>query len=336
VDNEELEAFNTTVTIKVIGSGGAGNNTLTTLQNIGIQGAELIAANTDAQDLLDTSADSKILLGKNLLHGLGAGNDPLMGEKAALESVEMIGAAVHGSDICFVVGGLGGGTGTGSIPVIAQETKRQGILTVAIVSLPFQMEGQRRWENAMEGVRKLETLVDALILLPNEKLMHLAQDLPLLQAFKLSDEISAQALKGIIEVVTVPGLVNLDFADLIAVLKNTGAAVIGIGESDTTNRPIEAAQSAMHNPLVEANVRGATGGLVNIIGGPDMTLSEAREAVDQVRKVLTENARLIWGTHIDETMQGKMKVMVILTGLSSKTLLDSYADDGYVEVDELL
>ena len=336
--NQALEEFlvDTTLTIKVLGAGGAGNNTLDTLAQTGVRGAQLIALNTDAQDLLDTEADGKILLGKHSTRGMGAGNNPQVGESAAREAHEAIRQAVDGSDLVFVVGGLGGGTGTGCLPVIAEISKGQGVLTVAICSLPFQMEGRRRWENAMGGLRKLEGHVDALILLPNEKLMKHAQNMPLQTAFKLSDTVAAEALKGIIELVTKPGIVNLDFSDLKAVLKDSGIAVIGMGESDTQQRATEAVQRAMSNPLIEANLRGASGALINVMGGTDMTLSQAQAVIEEVKKSLTEDARLIWGTQLDESMKGKIKVLVVITGLSSKAMLDSQAEDGYLHVDELI
>ncbi len=322
--------------IKVLGSGGAGNNTLDSLYSSGVHGAELIALNTDAQDLLDTSCDAKILLGRNLTRGLGAGNDPLKGEQAARESQAAIREAVQDADLVFIVGGLGGGTGTGSLPVIADVVKECGILSVAVVSMPFQMEGKRRMENAMQGMRKLEDKVDALIVLPNDRLMEHAQQMPLQQAFGMADKVSAQALKGIIELITRPGIVNLDFSDLKAILKNSGVCVIGVGESDTQERAIEAVQNALGNPLVEANISEAKGALINVIGGMDMTLSQAQSTIEEVKRSLSEDAKIIWGTQLDESMKGKIKVLVVMTGLTSRAMVDSQAVDGYVAMDEIL
>jgi len=335
---QELESFlnDSAVKITVLGAGGAGNNTLDTLSERGVAGARLVALNTDAQDLLDTNADNKVLLGRKLTKGLGAGNNPFVGEAAARESADEIRAGIGESDLVFVVGGLGGGTGGGTLPVVGEIARQQGILTIGIVSLPFQMEGQRRWDNAMGSLRKLEENVDALIVLPNEKLMKHAQDLPLHQAFKMSDNVSAQALKGIIELITLPGIVNLDFSDIKAVLKDSGVAVIGVGESDTLNRATECVQAALGNPLIEANLRGATGALINVTSGPDMTLSQAQHVIEEVRKALTDNAKIIWGTQLDPEMHGKIRVLVVITGLSSKAMVDSHAEDGFVQIDELI
>jgi len=333
-DIEEI-LENTVITIRVLGAGGAGNNALRSLGSLGVAGAELIAANTDAQDLLKTPADKKIILGKLMTRGMGAGNNPAVGEVAAKESIEQIKAAIQNTHLLFVIGGLGGGTGTGSIPVICQLAGEQNVLTVAVVSLPFAMEGPRRWNNAMEGLRKLEKSTDAIILVPNDKLMQHAEDMALSQAFMLADTITAQAIKGIVELITRPGVINLDFADLRTTLKGAGVCVIGSGESDTQNRSIEAADLAMHNPLIDANLRGAKGALINVTGGPDMTLSEAQKVVHEVRKVLDDDARIIWGTQLDPTMEGKIKVLLILTGLSSRAILDSKAEDGFVDIEDI-
>jgi cell division protein FtsZ len=337
-EHNELESFleNALIKIKVFGSGGAGNNTLDTLYASQVRGAQLIALNTDAQDLLSTTADRKVLLGRNLTRGLGAGNNPVTGENAAREAQTAIREEIEETDLAFIVGGLGGGTGTGSLPVIAEILREQGILTVAVVSLPFKMEGQRRWANAMLGLRKLEGMVDALIVLPNEKLMAIAPNMPLQQAFKMADNVSAEALKGIIELITKPGIVNLDFSDVKAILKDSGVAVIGVGESDTQQRAIEAVQMALNNPLVEANLQAASGALINVIGGMDMTLSQAQSTIEEVKKALAEDAKIIWGTQLEEDMKGKVKVLVVITGLTSKAMVDSQAKDGYVTVDDLL
>lgn len=334
-DDIEDVLENTHISIKVLGAGGAGNNALRSLGSLGVAGAELIAANTDAQDLLKTPADKKIILGRMMTRGLGAGNNPGVGEVAAKESIESIKTAIEGAHLLFVIGGLGGGTGTGSIPVICQQAREQNILTVAVVSLPFAMEGQRRWNNAMEGLRKLERSTDSIILIPNDKLMQHAEDMALTQAFMLADTITAEAIKGIVELITRPGVINLDFADLRTILRDSGVCVIGSGESDTQNRSIEAADIAMHNPLIDANLRGAKGCLINVIGGPDMTLSEAQKVVHEARKVLDDDARIIWGTQLDPTMEGKLKVLLILTGLSSRAIIDSKAEDGFVDLEDI-
>ncbi|MEM4641516.1 MAG: cell division protein FtsZ, partial [Candidatus Pacearchaeota archaeon] len=235
--------------VKVFGVGGAGGNTLTRMKEIGIVGAECIAVNTDAQDLLYTYADSKILIGRELTQGLGAGSNPKIGEEAAKESEHELKKAMQEADIVFITCGLGGGTGTGAAPVIADIAKKMGILTIGVVTLPFTIEGQKRFENAMYGLEKLEASVDTLIVIPNDKLLELAPDLPLHTAFKIADEILTNAVKGITELVTKAGLVNLDLADVKAVMLDGGVAMIGVGESDSANRAEEAIEKAIENPL---------------------------------------------------------------------------------------
>src|SRR3989338_2393109 len=248
--------------IKVIGCGGGGNNTINRISEVGITGIETIAINTDAQDLLYTNADTKILIGKTLTHGLGA-------------------------------------------------------LTVAIVTMPFAMEGQRRYENALFGLEKLESLTDTLIVIPNDKLLDLAPDLPLHTAFKVADEILTNSVKGIAELVTKTGLVNLDFADIRTVMGKGGVAVIGVGESDSENRAVEAVEKAINNPLLDVSIDNAVGALINVAGGPDMTLDEARKVVETVSSRLDPNARIIWGAQISEDLTNTIRVMLIVTGVNS-------------------
>ena len=252
----ELEQMlaNQKATIKVVGTGGGGNNTIQRISEVGIVGAETIAINTDAQDLLYTNSDKKILIGRETTKGHGAGSDPRLGEEAARESEAEIKKMLHGADMVFVTCGLGGGTGTGSAPVIAEIAKKVGALTVGIVTLPFAMEGHRRYENAVMGLEKMEQVVDTLIVIPNEKLLELAPDLPLHTAFKVADEILTNAVKGLAELVTKAGLVNLDFADIRAVMEGGGVALIGVGESDTENRAVEAVEKAINNPLLDEKV----------------------------------------------------------------------------------
>jgi cell division protein FtsZ len=306
--------------IKVIGVGGAGNNTINRMSEVGIKGAEIIAMNTDAQDLLYTTAEKKILLGKELTGGLGAGSEPSVGREAAKEAQSEIKSVVHGSDMVFVTCGLGGGTGTGAAPVVAEIAKKAGCLTVGICTMPFTMEGQRRYENALAGLEQLEQTVDTLIIIPNNKLLELAPDLPLHTAFKVADEILTNAVKGIAELVTKAGLVNLDFADIRTVMANGGIAMIGTGESDTEHRAQEAVEKAIHNPLLDVDITGATGALVNVLGGPDMTLEEARIVVEAVSSKLAEDARLIWGAQISSDLQNVVKVLLIVTGVKSSQM----------------
>ncbi|MBI2668122.1 cell division protein FtsZ [Candidatus Woesearchaeota archaeon] len=317
--DEELEQIiaQQQARVKVVGCGGGGNNTISRMADIGITGAELIALNTDAQDLLYTNAQTKILIGRELTKGLGAGSMPHVGEEAAKESEQSIKQSLQNSDLVFITCGLGGGTGTGASPIVAEVAKKLGALTVAIVTIPFQMEGQRRYENAIIGLEKLENIVDTLIVIPNDKLIELAPDLPLQIAFKIADEILTNAVKGIAELVTKAGLVNLDFADIRAVMGKGGVAMIGVGESDTENRAIEAVQKALTNPLLDVDVTGANGALINVSGGKDMTLDEAKKVVETVSSKLNEEARIIWGAQISEDLDKTIRTMLIITGVSS-------------------
>jgi len=317
--DEELEQIisQQKAKIKVVGTGGGGNNTITRMAEVGIVGAETIAMNTDAQDLLYTDADAKVLLGKDVTQGLGAGSIPKVGEEAARESESEIKKKLQGADMVFITCGLGGGTGTGSAPVIADVAKKVGALTVAIVTLPFEMEGNRRYENALVGLERLENLVDTLIVIPNDKLLELAPDLPLQTAFKIADEILTNAVKGIAELVTRTGLVNLDFADIKAVMGKGGVAMIGIGESDSENRGMEAVEKSISNPLLDVDVTGANGALINVLGGSDMTLEEAKQVVEAVSSKLDEDANIIWGAQISEDLGKTIRVMLIVTGVAS-------------------
>jgi len=307
-------------TIKVIGCGGGGNNTVDRITEVGVTGAETIAINTDAQDLLYTSADKKILIGREITKGLGAGSNPKLGEEAARENEQDIRKALGNSDMIFVTCGLGGGTGTGSAPVVAEIAKKIGALTVGVVTMPFTMEGNRRYENAVLGLEKLEQVVDTLIVIPNDKLLELAPDLPLHTAFKVADEILTNAVKGIAELVTKVGLVNLDFADIRAVMKGGGVALIGVGESDSENRAVEAVEKAITNPLLDVDITGANGALINVAGGEDMTLDEARRVVETVSERLDPNARIIWGAQISKDLEKTIRTMLIVTGVKSSQI----------------
>jgi cell division protein FtsZ len=318
----ELEQFlmRQRASIKVAGVGGGGNNTINRMSEVGIKGAETIAVNTDAQDLLYTTSDKKILIGKEISKGLGAGSIPKIGEEAARESESEIKKALQDTDMVFVTCGLGGGTGTGAAPVVAEIAKKMGCLTVGVVTLPFAMEGSRRFENAMIGLEKLENIVDTLIVIPNDKLLELAPDLPLHTAFKVADEILTNAVKGIAELVTKAGLVNLDFADIRTVMGNGGVALIGVGESDGDNRAQEAVEKAINNPLLDVDISGASGALINVSGGSDMTLDEARKIVETVSEKLDDDARIIWGAQISEDLTGVVRALLIITGVKSSQI----------------
>ena len=310
-------------TIKVVGTGGGGNNTIDRISEVGISGAEAIAVNTDAQDLLYTNADKKILIGRDITKGMGAGSNPKLGEEAARENEQDIKQALQGADMVFITCGLGGGTGSGSAPVIAETAKKMGALTVGVVTMPFAMEGQRRYENATMGLEKLEQIVDTLIVIPNDKLLELAPDLPLHTAFKVADEILTNAVKGIAELVTKAGLVNLDFADIRAVMKGGGVALIGVGESDSENRAVEAVEKAISNPLLDVDITNANGALINVAGGEDMTLDEARKVVEAVSERLADDAIIIWGAQIYKDLEKTIRTMLIVTGVKSSQIFGS-------------
>ncbi|MEK6872791.1 MAG: cell division protein FtsZ [Nanoarchaeota archaeon] len=306
--------------VKVFGVGGAGGNTISRMREIGIKGGEFIAVNTDAQDLLYTNADHKILIGKELTMGLGAGSDPKIGEEAAHETEQEIKKKLQGCDMIFVTCGLGGGTGSGAAPVIAQLAKKQGALTIGVVTMPFTIEGRKRIENAEYGLERLESVVDTLIVIPNDKLLEIAPELPLQTAFKVADEILTNAVKGTTELVTKTGLVNLDFADVRAVMTNGGVSLIGMGESDSANRAQEAIEKALTNPLLDVDISNATGALINIIGGNDMSLDESRAVIATVGEQLSPDAKMIWGAQISPDMEKSIRVMIIITGVKSNQI----------------
>ena len=317
---EELLKKQTTK-IKVFGVGGGGNNSLNRMKEIGIRGGELIAINTDAQDLLYTNSDQKILIGRELTRGLGSGSNPSVGEEAARESESEIKKKLYGADLVFVTCGLGGGTGTGAGPVVASLAKKQGALTIGIVTIPFTIEGKKRIENAMNGLEKMEAITDTLIVIPNDKLLDLAPDLPLQTAFKIADEILTNAVKGVTELVTTTGLVNLDFADIKAVMTDGGVSLIGMGESDSANRAAESVDKAIQNPLLDVDISNASGALVNIIGGNDMSLDECKLIVETVGEKLNPEAKLIWGAQISKDMEKTIRVLLIVTGVKSSQIL---------------
>ena len=306
--------------VKVFGVGGGGGNTISRMKEIGIKGGEFIAVNTDAQDLLYSNADHKVLIGKELTMGLGAGSNPKTGEEAAHESEQDLKKKITGCDMVFITCGLGGGTGTGAAPVIAELSKKQGALTIGVVTLPFTIEGRKRIENSEYGLERMESVVDTLIVIPNDKLLEIAPELPLQTAFKVADEILTNAVKGTTELVTKSGLVNLDFADVKAVMSNGGVSLMGMGEADSENRAQEAVNKAMTNPLLDVDISNATGALVNIIGGNDLSLDEAREIISTVGDKLSPDARLIWGAQLSPEMEKSVRVMIIITGVKSSQI----------------
>jgi cell division protein FtsZ len=309
--------------IKVVGCGGGGGNSVSRMKETGIKGCEIITVNTDAQDLLYSNSDSKILIGRELTHGLGAGSNPKIGEQAAKESEQDIKKKIGESDLVFITCGLGGGTGTGSAPVVAEIAKRMGALTIGIVTLPFTVEGQKRIENSQYGLERMVSICDTLIVIPNDKLLEIAPELPIHTAFKVADEILTNSVKGITELVTKAGLVNLDFADIKAVMSNGGVSLIGIGEADGKDRAIEAVHKAINNPLLDVDITNATGALVNIIGGPDMTLDEYKKVMEVVSSKVSPEAKIISGAQISPDLDKTIKVLLIVTGVKSSQILGS-------------
>jgi len=319
-EDEELQRIlqGLRTTIKIIGCGGGGSNTINRLAEAGIMGAELFAANTDAQHLLMTRAPHKILLGRRVTRGLGAGALPQVGEEAAREAEEEIKKALADSDIVFITCGLGGGTGTGSAPFIAQLSKELGALTVAICTYPFQAEGAVRAENAEWGLERLRNIADTVIVIPNDRLLDVVPKLSLNAAFKVADEVLMRSIKGITEIVTKPGLVNLDFNDIKTVMKAGGVAMIGLGESDDDDAAMVAVTEAINSPLIDLDISEATAALVNVTGGPGMTVTEAEQVAEIIHSKINSNARIIWGAAVDETLDQTIRVMVVITGVKSK------------------
>jgi len=320
-DQELIEILKTLKTnIKIIGCGGSGSNTISRIMEEGITGADVIAANTDAQHLLLTQAPRKILLGKRLTRGLGAGAIPQIGEQAAREAEDEIRSVVEGADIVFVTAGMGGGTGTGSAHVVAELAKQAGALVIAVVTLPFTSEGKMRMENALWGLQKLKEKSDTVLVIPNDKLLQIVPRLPLNEAFRFADEILMSAIKGLTELITKPGLVNLDFNDLRTVMKDGGSAMIGIGQSGSQQRALDAAKKALTSPLLESDISTATSAIVSVTGSSNMSVEEAHSVLEEVKKAINPNARIIWGARIDESMKNDIKVLTILVGAKNKYL----------------
>jgi cell division protein FtsZ len=318
-NNEDLDQIlaELKTEITVIGCGGSGSNTITRMMEEGIHGARMIAINTDAQHLARTHADQRILIGRQRTRGLGAGSIPQIGEEAALENEQDIRAAVSGCDMVFITVGLGGGTGTGCAPVIAKAAREEGALTIAIVTLPFNAEGAIRMENAEAGLERLRDMADTVIVVPNDRLLEVVPKLPLYAAFKVADEVLMRAVKGITELITMPGLVNLDFADVRTVMERGGVAMIGMGESDSEDKAADSVKKAIRSPLLDVDISGATAALVNVVGGPDMTMEEAEGVIQEVYNRVDPNARIIWGAQIDPAMQNKMRTLLVVTGVRS-------------------
>ncbi len=338
-DDEDLRQIleSSQARIKVIGVGGGGCNTIERMSEVGIEGAETFAFNTDAQDLLNVSADRKVLIGRELTRGLGSGSDPNIGEAAARESQSELQDLINKTDLVFITCGMGGGTGTGAAPIIAELAKDAKALTIGIVTLPFTVEGRKRMENAMHGLANLRQNADTVIVIPNDKILEIAPDLPVNAAFKVADEVLTNAVKGITEMVTKPGLINLDFADLKTILSKGGAAMIGLGEStmmqSTDSRALEAVENALTSPLLDVDISGANRALINVIGGTDMTLREAEMIVEAVSAKINANAHIIWGAMIDDGLpKNQIQAMVVVAG-GRFPYLDADNDSGEGPID---
>ncbi len=307
--------------IVVIGCGGSGSNTIQRMWEEGIVGAELYAVNTDAQHLLNIKVPRKILIGRNRTRGLGAGSLPQIGQDAAQESKPSIEKAVGNADMVFVTCGLGGGTGTGAAPVVSEIARDAGALTIAVVTLPFSVEGGIRMDNAEAGLERLRDIVDTVIVIPNDKLLEVVPHLPLQAAFKVCDEVLMRSVKGITELITKPGLVNLDFADVRVIMQKSGVAMIGLGEAEGENKAVESVQKALRSPLLDVDVSGATGALVNVVGGPDMTIAEAESVVNELYTRVDSKARLIWGAAVEPELENVIRTMIVVTGVKSPQIL---------------
>ncbi|PCH85242.1 MAG: cell division protein FtsZ [Piscirickettsiaceae bacterium] len=317
---ELMDAHTQNAVIKVIGVGGGGGNAVNHMVNSAIDGVEFICANTDAQALKNTPAKTVLQLGTNNTKGLGAGADPEVGRQSALEDRERIQEVIAGSDMVFITAGMGGGTGTGAAPIVAEIAKEMGILTVAVVTKPFPFEGKKRMMIAEKGIEELSHHVDSLITIPNEKLLHvLGKEMSLLNAFKAANDVLLGAVQGIAELITRPGLINVDFADVKTVMSEMGDAMMGTGSASGEGRAREAAESAIHSPLLEdINVQGARGILVNITAGLDMTIGEFEEVGQAVREFASDDATVVVGTVIDPDLSDEMRVTVVATGLGIK------------------
>lgn len=328
--------------IKVVGVGGGGNNAVNRMVDSGVRGIEFIALNTDKQALHSSRADTKIQIGDKLTRGLGAGANPDIGAKAAEENRSEITDALQGADMIFITAGMGGGTGTGAAPVVAEIAKELGILTVGIVTKPFTFEGAKRTVHATGGISELKERVDTLVTIPNDRLLQIAdKKTTMVEAFFMADEILKQGIQGISDLIAVPNLINLDFADVQTIMQNQGIAHMGIGKASGDNRAVDAAKEAISSPLLETSIKGAKSVLLNITGGDDLGLLEVTEAADLIRASVDSDANIIFGAGIDETLNDEIKLTVIATGFnleknskeSKKSNMDSINESGEVEED---
>lgn len=334
INFDELKAGK--ASIKVFGCGGAGSNMITWLFNKGIQGATVYALNTDALHLSVSKADEKILIGKELTRGLGCGGYPEKGREAAKEAISELKRCAAGADMTFVVAGMGGGTGTGSSPVVAQLSKESGAVTIGVVTMPFETE-KARIDKAEFGLQQLRDATDTVIVIDNNRLVEIAGNLPIEQAFAVANELVSTMIKGIVETITIPSLINLDYADVAAIMKNGDVAVIGIGESDTQNRVEEAVKQALSHPLLDIDYKGATGALIHVICGDDLKLDELNNVGEMITVNLASDAQVILGARINKEFNGRVRVITIITGVKSPYVLGRPVKDlsPKVEMSEL-
>ena len=318
-DQTEPEQFGQ-ANIKVIGVGGAGNNMVNWLYRKGIQGAEILAVNTDAQHLGITEADKKFIIGRDLTRGLGCGGFPNKGAEAAKESLQQLKEVLKDADMVFVCAGLGGGTGTGAAPVVAKIAKDAGSIVIGTVTMPFKIE-RARIDKAEFGLQQLRQVSDTVIVIDNNRLVNIAGNLPVQQAFAVANELISTMIKGIVETIAVPSLVNLDYADVRTIMTNGGVAAIGVGASDTSNKVEEAVRGALSNPLLDISYNGATGAIIHVHGGPDLTLEEISRIGELITESMDDDANVIWGARVSDDMKGKLTVMTIITGVQSPWIL---------------
>ena len=306
--------------IKVVGIGGAGGNMVTWLYKKGIKGAEIVAINTDKQHLDIHEADKKVLIGRDLTKGLGAGGYPQVGGQAANENLQDIRDGLRGADMVFICAGMGGGTGTGAAPVVAKIAKEMKTIVIGTVTMPFELE-RARLDKAEFGLQQLRQVCDSVIVIDNNRLVSIAGNLPIQQAFAVANELISTMIKGIVETIAVPSLVNLDYADVKAIMSDSGVCSIGVGESDSEQKVEEATRRALTNPLLDVSYRGATGALIHVEGGPDLTLDDVSKVGDIVTEALDRDANVIWGARINDSMKGKLRIMTIIAGVTSPYIL---------------
>jgi cell division protein FtsZ len=328
---ESMDNFNQKPSIKVIGIGGGGGNAVNRMIENEVQGVEFVSINTDAQVLRLSKADSRLQIGKMLTRGLGAGADPEIGRRAAIESEDELRELLNETDMVFITAGMGGGTGTGAAPVIARISRECGCLTIGIVTKPFSFEGRRRIATALEGLDALKPYVDTLIVVPNDRLLYIVdRSTSMLEAFREADKVLRQGVQGIAEIITVPGLINVDFADIKTVMKDKGTALMGIGIASGENRAIEATKKAIHSPLLDANIDGATDAVVNIASGVDIALWEVNEAVEAIQNASSTEINIIYGATVNTDIKEEIIVTVIATGFDETKSIE-FSDIGSAE-----